>query len=111
MREAQLEDLLRRDHALAARDGRRQAVEHGGLPSLRAAGDEDVEAGPHGGLEERRGGRRQPAELDQVVEPRRAEHELADVHRREAAADALEDDVQPVPRIYLTPGALFALRS
>ena len=84
VREPQLEDLLRGDHPLAAGDRRRQAVEHRGLAGLRAAGDEDVEPGAHGGLEEGRRAGRQAAQLDEVVEPGRAEHELADVHRREA---------------------------
>ena len=45
--------------------------------------------GAHRGLEERRCPRRQAAELDQVGEPRGAQHELADVDRAEAPADAL----------------------
>ena len=96
VREAQLEDLLRRHDPVAAGDRRGQAVEHRGLAGLGPAGDEDVEAGAHRGLEERRGRRGQAAELDQVAQPRGAEHELADVDRGEAAADALEHDVQAV---------------
>lgn len=41
--------------------------------------------------------RRQAAQLDQVAHPARADHELADVDRGEAAADALEHHVQPMP--------------
>ena len=42
-RDRQLEDFLCGHHTLAARDRRGQAVQHGGLASLRASGDEDVE--------------------------------------------------------------------
>ena len=38
----------------------------------------------------------QRAELDQLVQPGGGEDELADVDRRPAPADALEDDVEPV---------------
>ena len=38
----------------------------------------------------------QAAEADEVVQPRGAYDELADVDRGEAARDALEHDVQPV---------------
>ena len=94
--EAQLEDLLGADHPVAAGDRGGQAVEHGGLAGLGAAGDQDVEAGAHGRLEERGRRRGEAAEVDEVVQPGGADHELADVDRREAAADPLEHDVQPV---------------
>ena len=67
--EAQLEDLLGADHPLAAGDRGGQAVQHRGLAGLGAAGDQDVEPGPHRRLEERRRLRGQAAELDQVVQP------------------------------------------
>ena len=70
MREAELEDLLGRDDPVAAGDRRGQAVQHRGLARLRAAGDDDVLPGEHGGLEEARGAGRQRAEADEVVEPR-----------------------------------------
>ena len=73
-----------------------QAVEHRRLAGLRPAGDEDVEPGAHGGLEEGRRLRRQAAEPDEVGEPVRAQQELADVDRGEAAGDPLEHDVEPV---------------
>ena len=98
VREPQLEDLLDADHPLAAGDRGGQAVQHGRLAGLRPAGDEDVEAGPHRRLEEaRRPAAASTAQLDQALQAGGAEHELADVDRREAAADALEHDVQPVP--------------
>ena len=53
-RQPELEDLLAGDDALARRDRRGQAVEHRRLPGLRAAGDDDVEAGRDGRLEETR---------------------------------------------------------
>ena len=48
--------------------GRSEAVEQRRLAGLGAAGDEDVEPGGDGGLEEPRGLRGQRAEPDQVVE-------------------------------------------
>ena len=96
VREPQLPDLLGRHDPVAAGDRRRQAVEQRGLARLGAAGDQDVEPGPHRRLEERRRSRTERAELDQVGEPGGLEHELADVDRAEPAADALEHHVQPV---------------
>ena len=66
------------------------------LPACVAAGDEHVEPGPDRGLEEGGGPGREAAELHQVVQPGGAQHELADVDRGEAAADALEHHVQPM---------------
>ena len=96
MAEAQLEDLLGRDHPVAARDRRGQAVQHRGFSGLRSSGHDHVLAGQNGGLEEARGAGRQRAEADQVRKAGGLQHELADVHRSEVAADALEHDVQPV---------------
>jgi hypothetical protein len=46
---------------------------------LRAAGDDDVEAGGDGCLEEASRLRRDRAQLDELVERARGQHELADV--------------------------------
>ncbi len=48
---------------------------------LRPPGDQDVQPGPHRAVEEPRCLGAQAAELDQVGQPGRAEHELADVDR------------------------------
>jgi hypothetical protein len=57
------------------------AVEHRGLPRLDAAGNYDVHRPQHGGLQEPCFLSGEAAELDEVCEPGRAEHELADVLR------------------------------
>ncbi len=78
-RDAQLEDLLAGDDPFARRDRGGEAVEQRRLAGLGAAGDEDVEPGGDGRLEE---AGRLPGER---AEPRparrasRADHELADV--------------------------------
>ena len=95
--EPQLVDLLGADHPLAARDRGREAVQHRGLAGLGAAGDQDVEPGPHRRLEERRRARAEAAQLDQALQAVCADRELPDVHRGESAADPLQHDVQPVP--------------
>ena len=51
---------------------------------MRSAGHQHVQPGTHRRLEERRGGRRQAAELDEVGEPGGLQHELANVDRYEA---------------------------
>lgn len=96
LREAQLVDLLGGDDPLAAGHRGGEAVEHRGLAGLRAAGHQDVEAGLDRALEERCRLGGEAAQLDQVAQPRGAQDELADVDRREAAADPLEHHVQAV---------------
>jgi hypothetical protein len=96
MRKAQLPHLLRADHPVAPRDRCGEAVEHRRLARLGPAGDQDVETRAHAGLQEGGGGRGQAAELDQVSQARGAQGELADVDRREAPRDAVEDHVEPV---------------
>jgi hypothetical protein len=96
VRDAELANLLGADDPVAARDRRREAVQHRGLARLRAAGHDDVEAGPDCGVQEARRLLGQGAELDQLGEPRRAHDELADVDRREVRADAFQDDVEAV---------------
>jgi hypothetical protein len=54
MRDAELTDLLGADDPVAARDRRREAVQHRGLACLRPSSDDDVEAGPDGGVQEPR---------------------------------------------------------
>jgi hypothetical protein len=95
--EPELVDLLARHHPVGARDRAGQAVQQRGLACLRPSGDQDVEASADAGVEEPRGCRRERAEVDEVVQPAGAQRELPDVDGGEAAGDALEDDVQPVP--------------
>ena len=78
-------------------DRRGQAVEHRGLAGLGAAGDQDVEAGAHRGLEERR----RRAASGCPARPGRASRAARSTNLRmltaeKPAADALEHDVQPV---------------
>jgi hypothetical protein len=96
MRETELEDLLRGDHPLAPRDRGGKAVQESGLAGLGAACHQDVQPRAHARLEERRRGRGQAAQLDQIGQPGRAQRVLADVDRREATRDAFEHDVQTV---------------
>ncbi len=72
-----LEDLLHRDDPLTAGNRRAQGVQQRRLAGLGAARDEDRQPGAYGGVEERRYFGRQRAEADQVVQPVRAGHELA----------------------------------
>jgi len=83
--EAQLEDLLGTDHPVTTGDRRGEAVQERGLPCLSAAGNHDVQPRQHGGLQEACCLSGEAAELDEVCEPGCAEHELANVHGREAA--------------------------
>ena len=85
VREAQLEDLFGTDHPVTTGDRGSEAVQEGGLPRLRAAGHHDVQARQHGGFQEPCCLSGEAAELDQIGQAGRAEHELADVHSREPA--------------------------
>ena len=94
MVEPQLEDLFGGDHPVTTGDARGQAVEQGGLAGLRAARHDDVEAGPHGRVQELRSAFGEAAEADQVVQLRGAYDEFADVHRAEPPGDPVEHHVQ-----------------
>ena len=93
--QAELEDFFAGDDAFAAGDGGGEAVEHGGLAGLGAAGDDDVQPGGDGGFEEGGGGLREGAEGDEFAEAYRGQHEPADVDGPVAAGDVGDDDVQP----------------
>ena len=71
--------------AFAARDGGRETVQERGLAGLGRSGDHDVETGFHGRAEEPARLLGHAAEADQVLQGCGADHELADVHRTEAA--------------------------
>lgn len=77
---------------------------------LRAAGDEDVEPGSDGGLEEDRCRAGHGAELDEVAQRVGAQDEFADVDRGEPAGDAFEYDVQAMP-VGLSVGSVWRVRS
>ncbi len=76
--ELKLGGVLDRHDPLVIRDERRQDVEHGRLPGAGAAGDEDVEAGLHAGLQELEHVRGGSAEADQVLDRERGRGELPD---------------------------------
>ena len=93
----QLEDLLDRDHTLAAADRRRQAVEHRRLARLGRPGDQDVEPGVHTRIQvPRRLGRQRPSS-DQVLEVMGPHDELADVHGPVPSGDVGDHHMQSRP--------------
>ena len=69
--ELELGRVLDRHDPLVVGDERREDVEHRRLAGAGAAGDEDVEAGLHAGLEELEHLRRGRAEADQVLDRER----------------------------------------
>ena len=74
---------------------RRETIEQGRLPCLRAAGHEDVEPRRHGSLEEARRLPGEGAQPDEVVHRVGLDHELAHVDVPVVAGDVGDDDVQP----------------
>src|SRR5450830_177792 len=95
--EVELEDLLARDDPLPGRDRADQRSEHRRLACLGRSGDQDVESDAHGGIEERRRGRRQRTEGHEILEVPGARDVLADVDGPVAVRDVGDDDVQPLP--------------
>src|SRR5450830_1213725 len=68
-----------------------------GVACLGRSGDQDVESDAHGGIEERRRGRRQRTEGHEILEVPGARDVLADVDGPVAVRDVGDDDVQPLP--------------
>jgi hypothetical protein len=91
----QLEHLFAGDHALAGGDRGAEAVEQRRLPGLGPTGDQDVQPGDDGGLEEARRLRGEGAETDQLLEGVCLQDELADVDRHVPAGDVGDHHVQP----------------
>ena len=81
----ELEDLLAGDHPLPGRDGRRQAAEQRGLvlPACVPPDTRTFSPLTERGLEEPGCLPRQRPEMDEVLQMRCPDDELADVHRRE----------------------------
>ena len=91
----ELEDLLAGDHPLPGRDGIDQGVQQGGLARLRTAGDDDVESGGDGRLQEQRGVRGDGAQRDQILQRVRGDDELADVQAEVLPGDVRDHRMQP----------------
>ena len=92
--QGELEDLLAGDDALTGGNRPGQCTDHGGLPGLGGARDENVEPRLDRGVEEGGGARGQGAQAHEVRRPGCPRGVLADVDGPVPGGDGRDDDVE-----------------